>query len=389
VNDVFYYTVDANADEPIMLIDRHVGYDEVDGFGIMGDMFQRELLALDGMGKKRIQVWINSPGGVVTDGYNIYNAIVKTKTKVDTYCTGIAASISAVIFQAGRTRYMSDYGKLMFHNPFGGDNKSLDAIRDSLVKMICSRSGAAEDVVAKMMNKTTWMGANEALDGGYCDEIQDTGSMNKKRSIKTLEEAKALWQESNTVLNSLFNKENSFTMKKVCNRLNLNQDANEESIVAEIDKISNNLKVANDAINAKNEDIKKKQEELAKAQLDLTAAQAKVKDLEDAKAKADLEAKAKADLEKAAKVKEVADNAKKLITGFVEQGKIKNEAAEIEKWEKKAVEDFDTIKALLENLPVNHKATKITNVVSTGGTQSKLTSVVANKMVENLAKQTK
>jgi ATP-dependent protease ClpP protease subunit len=56
----------------------------------MGDLFQAELLALDQMEKKRIQVWINSPGGSVMDGYNMYNAMLKTKTKVDTYCVGIA-----------------------------------------------------------------------------------------------------------------------------------------------------------------------------------------------------------------------------------------------------------------------------------------------------------
>src|SRR4051794_5419098 len=99
MNEFWLYTVDPAADEPIMLIDKHIGFDEVEGSGIMGDIFQKELLALDGMGKSRIQVWINSPGGLVSDGYNIYNAILKSQTKVDTYCTGMAASIAGVIFQ--------------------------------------------------------------------------------------------------------------------------------------------------------------------------------------------------------------------------------------------------------------------------------------------------
>ena len=87
------YTIDIDSDEPIMLINKHIGFDLDEGQGIDGSLFQEELLKLDSLGKKRIQVWINSPGGVVMDGYNIFNAILKSKTKVDTYNVGIAASI--------------------------------------------------------------------------------------------------------------------------------------------------------------------------------------------------------------------------------------------------------------------------------------------------------
>ena len=57
----FRYTVDVNSDEPVMLINKHIGFDSEDGFGIDGSSFQAELLAFDTMGKTKIQVWINSP----------------------------------------------------------------------------------------------------------------------------------------------------------------------------------------------------------------------------------------------------------------------------------------------------------------------------------------
>ena len=87
-----------------MLINKHIGYDQEEGPGIDGAIFQQELLQLDNLGKKRIQVWINSPGGLVSDGYSIYTSILKSKTPVDTYAFGSVASIAAVIFQAGRRR---------------------------------------------------------------------------------------------------------------------------------------------------------------------------------------------------------------------------------------------------------------------------------------------
>ena len=122
---MFQYVVNPDSDEPIMLIDKHIGFDEKDGQGIDGAIFCRELIELDSLNKKSIKVWINSEGGIVMDGYNIYNAILKTKTKVDTVCVGIAASISAVIFQAGRNRIMNEYALLMYHNPYGGNDVEL------------------------------------------------------------------------------------------------------------------------------------------------------------------------------------------------------------------------------------------------------------------------
>src|SRR5690348_5015887 len=104
-NHFWLYTVDPDAERPVMLINTHIGFDEAEGFGVMGDAFQRELLQLDALcienNKGPIQVWINSPGGIVTDGMSIYSAILKSTTKVDTYCVGMAASIAGVIFQAG------------------------------------------------------------------------------------------------------------------------------------------------------------------------------------------------------------------------------------------------------------------------------------------------
>ena len=142
----FIYTVDVASDEPIMLINTHIGDDPVDGMGIDGSIFQAELLALDQMGKKSIQVWINSVGGVVMDGYNICNAILKSQTRVDTYCVGMAASIAAVIFQTGRKRYMADYGILMYHEPYTEnstiqDNPLLSNMNDSLATIVSNRSG--------------------------------------------------------------------------------------------------------------------------------------------------------------------------------------------------------------------------------------------------------
>ena len=152
------YCIDHTAAEPIMLINTHIGFDVEDGMGVDGAEFQRELLQLDSMGKKRIQVWINSPGGNVMDGYNIFSAICDSKTPVDTYAKGMVASIAGAIFMAGRKRYMTDYSSLMMHNPFGGDDKKqLGIMKDSIATMIHSKSQLPQSEVGYMMDKTTWI----------------------------------------------------------------------------------------------------------------------------------------------------------------------------------------------------------------------------------------
>jgi ATP-dependent Clp endopeptidase proteolytic subunit ClpP len=356
------YCIDPSAEEPIMLIDKHIGMDEEEGMGIDGSLFQQELLMLDSMGKKRIQIWINSPGGVVMDGYNIFGAILKTKTPVDTHCAGIAASIAAVIFQAGRKRVMADYSILMYHNPFGGDDQEqLSKMKESLVTMVSEKSGKTPDQVSVMMDKTTWLSASEAFADGLCDEIEATSQKNKKRKTQ---DAKALWKESSKILNSILHK-NDKKMTKVTNKLGLNDDASEASIFEAISKIET------ESIQNKRsaETIKEEMDKL-KSEMDKLKAE-----YEDCKNSLDVANKKAVEAEEAEKT----EKAKNLITGYATQGRIKTE--EVQNWvdTSKAI-GLDKIKDMLEKLPLN----KIANAIEIGGGggTGTLGSVVASAMAD-------
>lgn len=350
------YTIDVESDEPIMLINKHIGFDADEGQGIDGSLFQAELLRLDTLGKKRIQVWVSSEGGIVMDGYKIYNAILKSKTKVDTYCVGIAASIAAVIFQAGRRRIMADYSLLMYHNPYGGESTELKKMRESIAVMVSERAGNSKDAVLKMMDRTTWISASEALVNGFCDEVEYSKDINVKHG-----NAKAMWDAGALIANSIHKPKNK-TMNKIANKLGLNPEANEESIISEISAIVNKAS--------------KMEEKLSKMEDEYKAACDKCNALEEEMAKMKDEIKA-ADEEKAKAELEVAEEkAKNMVTNFVSAGKIKNESAE--KWIAKAKIDFDGVKNLLEELPSNGKAAVInTNPVQN---EAELTMVAAKAM---------
>lgn len=384
MNTGWIYTVDPVADEPIMLINNHIGFDPDDGMGIDGAQFQNELLTLDGMGKKAIQVWINSPGGSVMDGYNIYTAILKSKTKVDTHCTGMAASIAGVIFQAGRNRIMSDYGFLMYHNPKGpSDRKLIDMMTDSIAKMT-ARSGKAEDEILKMMNKETFISPDEALEYGLCDSIEASSESNKKRL--TPSPAKAYYKEAQLVLNSLFNNQNQNIMAfpKVANRLSLNSEASEDAVIDAINRIENAAKDEKKSFEDREKDLKDKMDKLKAEMEDLKrekgdsdkAKDKAEKDCEDAKKEVD---KVKGE-KKEEEDKRKDEEAKNIVNSYVKAGKIKNDVEAINGWKALYVADPVFCKKQLDSITLNKISAKIETSLEV--TENSLTMVAAKAMAD-------
>ena len=372
----FNYVHNVESDEPIMLINKHIGYDVEDGMGIDGSLFQQELLALDQMGKKRIQIWINSVGGIVMDGYNICNAILKSQTRVDTYCLGMAASIAGVIFQTGRKRVIADYGILMYHNPYTStDNTSplLDEMKNSLNTIISQRSGMDVDAVHRMMDRTSFIGSQEAKEMGLCDEIEQTVTVNTKNFPKLISGSKAYWSEANKVLNKSFEK-NIIIMTTVYNKLGLTQDAKEDSVLKAIEAIENKLTAA-EVVNKASKD------EMDKMKNDMDEAEDKFTKMKDAYDKVcnemDEMNKEKCEAEDAMKE----EKAKNMVDEFVKGGAIKNDAAIVAEWVADAKLDFDKIKNRLSSIPVNKAAAKF-EFKTGGGTEKKEYTNVALEMAQ-------
>lgn len=193
-----------------MLLNEYIGFDPENPTApfIDSSQFVKELLWLDTLGKKKIEVWINSPGGVMMDAMEIYHAILATKTPVDTKCVGIAASAAAEIFEAGRKRIMTSYGQLMFHNPSGGDRKGLAAMKESIVKMIASRCGQSEDAIGKIMDRTTFILSSDTEYSYLWDAVEDAADLNKAKPYAEVNEAivRTTWNHYNNILNSTIKK---------------------------------------------------------------------------------------------------------------------------------------------------------------------------------------
>ena len=374
----FLYTVNPQSDEPEMVIDSHIGPDEIVPEtgqiipGIDGAQWARELLALDAMGKRRVKVYINSPGGSVIDGYNMCAAMLHTKCKVDTYCRGMAASMAAVAFMCGRNRCMADYGILMFHDPHGGENQELlDKMSNSLATLIAARSGLTLETVAAIMGRTTWLDVSQALEiEGLITEVEKSTDSNIGRLAPVKNDAKEFFKISKLIFNKSLNikieepkNTDMSEFKEINNRLGLMDEASAESRRKALDEIQNKAKASDKKAEDMQAAFEKKKEEMDKMKADMEEDAKKQKEAFD-KMKADYDKmkdekdafEKKTKEEDSAKVK---DEAKNLIADAVKLGKIENKAESIEKWEIKASvsrEALNDVKDLLSTMGVNRKS---------------------------------
>lgn len=155
------------------------------GYAHSAQSFKRELDALGDI--KTLNIYINSPGGDVFEGNAIYNMLArKAKTcQINVYIDGLAASIASVIAMAGTKVYMPRNAMMMVHNAWSyawGNAKELRDIANALDKIDISirqtylnKAGDKldEDIIIDLMDKETWLTAQECYNYGLCDEIID------------------------------------------------------------------------------------------------------------------------------------------------------------------------------------------------------------------------
>ena len=150
----------------------------------MANIIQAQLLFLESTdSKKDIQIYINSPGGSVYAGLGIYDTMQFIKPDVATICTGMAASMGAVLLCAGAEgkRSALPHSRVMIHQPSGGyqgvttdmeiNLKEILKLKDELYNIISSHSGQTFDKVFKDSERDYWMKADEAKEYGMIDEV--------------------------------------------------------------------------------------------------------------------------------------------------------------------------------------------------------------------------
>jgi ATP-dependent Clp protease protease subunit len=202
VDDVISHVYGAENMTRTVIEERNMPFREVDVFSrLMADriiflgteiddyianIIQAQLLFLESAdAKKDIQIYINSPGGSVYAGLGIYDTMQYINPHVATICTGMAASMGAVLLCAGEAgkRTGLKHSRVMIHQPLGGARgqasdieitaREIQKLKKELYDIIAIHSGKPYDQVWADSDRDYWMIASEAKEYGMIDEVLD------------------------------------------------------------------------------------------------------------------------------------------------------------------------------------------------------------------------
>lgn len=150
----------------------------------IANIIQAQLLFLESVdATKDIQIYINSPGGGVHAGLGIYDTMQLVKPAVATICTGMAASMGAVLLCAGAKgkRSALKHSRVMIHQPLGGAQgqasdmeitlKQILMLKDELYNIIAHHSGQPFERIQKDGERDYWMTSTQAKEYGMVDEV--------------------------------------------------------------------------------------------------------------------------------------------------------------------------------------------------------------------------
>ena len=193
-----WYEIKNKSDKAEIWIYEEIGEDFWTGGGVTAKGFQKELAAIKA---DKIDLHINSPGGLVFDGITIYNLLKQHPANVTTYIDGLAASIASVIALAGDSVIMAENALFMIHKASGlvmGNSddmrdfaEKLDKVNTSIATTYISKTGKDEPEINDLMAAETWMTAAEALGFGFVDEVSGEADMAAcARFIPVMEKAK-------------------------------------------------------------------------------------------------------------------------------------------------------------------------------------------------------
>lgn len=138
---------------------------------------------LEAAAGKDIEIHISSAGGSAFDAIAIYDLLKKYPGKVTTYVDALAASAASIVAMAGDTLVMSKYALMMIHKPMVGsggnadellkDVQMLNVVQSRLAHIYMDKTGLDSATINSLIDAVTWMNADQALDLGFIDQVED------------------------------------------------------------------------------------------------------------------------------------------------------------------------------------------------------------------------
>ncbi len=156
-------------------------------------MIRHELMVLDQMGTEPITLIINSGGGSVTAGMTIYEVMKSCRSQIHTVCTGMAASMAAILLASGDKRSAKPNARIMIHNLSAGAGGNIADIRtqvkemehteEEMINLMAFHTGKTPEEYRKAIDRDNWMSAEQAKEFGLIDSV-DFGVANARNTTE-------------------------------------------------------------------------------------------------------------------------------------------------------------------------------------------------------------
>lgn len=149
----------------------------------VADTLVAQLMSLDAESDKEVTLYINSPGGLVSGMFAVYDVINLMRAKVNTVCVGVAASAAAFLLGTTTgTRSATQNARIMIHQPLGGAQgqatdiqiqaRQIAFLRERLNEILAERTGKSLEQITKDTDRDFWLSAEEAVEYGLIDEVR-------------------------------------------------------------------------------------------------------------------------------------------------------------------------------------------------------------------------
>ena len=156
--------------------------------GDIADTLVAQLMSLDADSEKDVTLYINSPGGLVSGMFAVYDVMQLMRSKVNTICVGMAASAAAFLLATGTgVRAATPNARIMFHQPLGGARgqavdiqiqaKQIVFLRERLYEILAQRMNKDIETIRRDADRDFWLSAEDAVKYGAIDEVRTRGGV--------------------------------------------------------------------------------------------------------------------------------------------------------------------------------------------------------------------
>lgn len=232
----YVYTPNPAAAKPVVLVDQYIGRMPDGTMGIDGTQFAHEILSLKDAGKSTVEVWINSKGGRVSEGYSMHAALMNSGVDSTTINMGVVDSTAGWVYLAGKRRLWAPHALALVHEVTNASGEVNEEVSNSVAQIIADNTKLSFDAARSLMKEGRILNAQDALTMGFAHELLNVNvnGLDALLTATNANDTEAVQRYGKVFTEKLLNKSKGMNLNEL---LGLTNDANETAQYEAINKI--------------------------------------------------------------------------------------------------------------------------------------------------------